>query len=75
MSMPGIDAFIAMLLASEIDDMRRFKRPENTVSWAGMCPTVSQSGDSLHYGRMKKSANRKVQWALIQAAFSASRTG
>ena len=74
MSMPGVDAFTAMLLASEIDDVRRFERPENMVSWAGMCPTVSQSGDSLYYGRIKKTGNRTVKWVLIQAAFSASRT-
>jgi len=54
MSLPGVDAFAAMLPASEIDDIRRFDRPNNTVSWAGMCPAVSQSGDSLYYGRMKR---------------------
>ena len=54
MSLLGVDAFAAMLPASEIDDIRRFDRPNNTVSWAGMCPTVSQSGDSLYYGRMKR---------------------
>lgn len=67
-SIPGIDAFGALLLASEIDDVRRFRRPDHMVSWAGMCPRVSQSGDSLYYGRMKKAANRRVNWYLVQAA-------
>lgn len=73
MSLPGVDTFTAMLLASEIDDIRRFDRPSKMVSWAGMCPTVSQSGDSLYYGRMKKEANRIVRWALIQSAYTAVR--
>ena len=52
--------FAAAFLASEIGDMRRFKSARSLVSWAGMCPTARQSGDSLYHGRMKKDANRKV---------------
>lgn len=72
-SIPGIDAFGALPLASEIDDVRRFRRPDHMVSWCGMCPRVSQSGDSLYYGRMKKASNRMVNWYLIQAANTAVR--
>ena len=73
-SIPGIDAFGALLLASEIHDVGRFRRPKQMVSWAGMCPRVSQSGDSTYYGHMKKASNRMVNWFLIQAAQTAVRT-
>ena len=68
MSMTGIDYYAAMLLASEIDGIGRFASPRKPVSWAGMCPTVHQSGNAMYHGRMKKDSNRKVNWVLIQAA-------
>ena len=68
MSMTGIEAFSAMLIASEIGDISRFKTPEQLVSWTGMCPTVYQSGDTTYHGHMKKASNRRVNWVVIQAA-------
>ena len=56
------------LLASEIDGIGRFASPRKLVSWAGMCPTVHQSGNTMYHGRMMKDSNRKVNWVLIQAA-------
>ena len=58
--MTGIEAFSAMLIASEIGDISRFKTPEQLVSWAGMCPTVYQSGDIIRHGHMKKASNGRV---------------
>ena len=66
--MTGIDYYAAMLLASEIDGIGRFASPKKLVSWAGMCLTVHQSGNTMYHGRMKKDSNRKVNWVLIQAA-------
>ena len=68
MSMTGLGVFGSMLVASEIGDISRFKTPEQLVSWAGMCPTVYQSGDKTYHGHMKKASNRRVNWVVIQAA-------
>ena len=68
MSMTGIEAFTAMLLASEIGDITRFKTADRLVSWTGMCPRVYQSGNVMHHGHMKKASNRRVNWIMIQAA-------
>lgn len=73
MSMPGFDAFGATLLALEIDGIKRFRTAKQLVSWAGMCPTVHQSGKSLYHGRMKKDSNRRVNWMLNQAAHTSVR--
>jgi transposase len=61
-----------MLIASEIGDMTRFSTPEKLVSWAGLCPSIHQSGNSLYMGRMKD-GNKKIRWILIQAANTAAR--
>ena len=73
LSLTGIDSFAVLLLASEIDGISRFRRPEHLVSWAGMCPRVYQSGDREYHGRIKKAANRNVNWVVIQAASTAVR--
>lgn len=73
MSMTGIDYYSAMLIASEIGDISRFATPKKLVSWAGLCPTLHQSGDSLYHGTIKH-GNKKVQTIMIQAANTAART-
>ena len=60
LSLMGIDIFAAALVAAEIGDIRRFASARSMVSWAGMCPTIHQSGDSMYHGRMKKDSNRRV---------------
>jgi len=72
MSMTGMDAFIALLLAVEIDGIGKFASADKLVSWAGMCPTVHQSGDNLYHDKIKKlNVNRLVKWTVVQAAWAA----
>ncbi len=71
LSMTGMNVFSAALLAAEIDTIERFENPKKLVSWAGMCPTLYQSGDTLYHGRMKKDSNRKVNWIMVQCALVA----
>lgn len=73
MSMTGLDAFGALRVALEIDGIGRFPNPKKLVSWAGLCPTVHQSGKADYRGRMKKDSNRRVNWVMIQAAKIAAR--
>lgn len=73
MTITGIDYFGAVLLATEIDGIKRFGSWKKLVSWAGMCPRVHQSGDTTYHGRMKKDSNRLINWIMIQIALSASR--
>jgi transposase len=72
MSMPGFDYYGASLLAAYISNISRFQSPEKLVSWAGLCPSVHQTGESLYMGKMKD-GNKKIRWMAIQAAHSAVR--
>jgi transposase len=72
MSMTGIDYFSAMLITSEIGDINRFSSPQKLISWAGLCPSVHQSGSTLYMGKMKD-GNKKIRWILTQAANTAFR--
>ena len=74
-SITGIDCFSAMLISSEIGDISRFRTAAvKLVSWCGLYPTVHQSSNTMYMGRIKKDGNKKINWIMIQAANTASRT-
>jgi transposase len=53
MSMTGFDYYGASVLAAYIADISRFPSPSRLVSWVGICPSVHQTGESVHMGKMK----------------------
>ncbi len=61
MSLTGFDAFGALLVALEIDDISRFRHPSKIVSWMGLCPTVYQSGNTTRHGKMRRDVNSNVK--------------
>ena len=71
MSLPGFDAFGALLVAVSIDDIGRFTNTKSLVSFMGLCPRVYQSGDSNRHGRMKKDTDRTLNWVMMHAALVA----
>jgi transposase len=72
MTMTGVSHIGALLITSEIGDITRFQSPEKLVSWTGLCPSLHQSGESTHYGRIKREGNKHVRWLMVEAAKSAS---
>ena len=71
MSLPGFDAFSALLVTASIDHIERFEKATSLVSFMGLCPRVYQSGDSVRYGHMKKNADRTLTWVMMNAALVA----
>lgn len=71
MSLPGFDAFSALLVAVTIDGIDRFKTAKNLISFMGLCPRVYQSGDRDKHGRMKKESDRALTWVMMNAAMVA----
>ena len=74
MTMPGIDFYSAMVLSSEIGSVERFSTDKKLVAWAGMAPSLRQSGDVLRVGRITKEGNKMVRWIMVQAALNAIRS-
>ena len=72
LSMTGFDVFSAALMAAEIDDIKRFASPQDLIAWAGMRPTLHQSGDVEYHGQMSKATNRTANWIMIQCALVAT---
>jgi transposase len=73
MTLPGIDYYAAMVIASEIGDVTRFPDAKNLVSWTGLAPSIHQSGSRIKRGRITKQGSRTLRWILIQATHNACR--
>jgi transposase len=68
MTMPGIDYYSAMIISSEIGDIHRFSTAEKLASWAGLAPSIHQSGSQTKRGHITKQGSRMLRWILIQSA-------
>jgi transposase len=67
-SIPGVGSFTAFILKSEIDDIARFSSKEKFTSYAGLTPSVHQSGSKSYTGKITKQGNKFIRWALTEAA-------
>jgi transposase len=66
--LPRIGAQSAATLRAEIGDARRFRTARAVASYGGLVPTVAQSADIAHHGRLTKQGNRELRWILSQWA-------
>ena len=67
-TIPGIGNFTAFILKSEIDDITRFTSKEKFASYAGLTPSIHQSGPKSYTGKITKQGNKFIRWALTEAA-------
>ncbi len=73
-SLPGVSRLLACQIYSELGDITRFKQAKSLVAYAGIDPSVSQSGDSLNVtGRMSKRGSPYLRYYLFLAARAAIR--
>jgi transposase len=63
----GVGPLLAAVFVAEIGDVRRFARPEQLCSWAGMTPRHRESDTKVHRGRITKQGNHLVRWAAVEA--------
>ena len=73
LSLTGVDVYTALLIRSEIGDISRFLDYKRLVSWAGMAPSIHQSGSVEIRGGITKQGSRMLRWALVEAAWVAVR--
>jgi transposase len=68
LTVPGIGFILAYLVLVEIGDINRFSSPKKLSSYAGLVPSVYQSGEKSYHGHISYKANRYLRWGLIEAA-------
>jgi transposase len=73
MTMTGVGYFTAMLILSEVGDVGRFRGDKKFASWMGLVPSVHQSGERTRVGGVSRQGNKRLRWALVEAAQTAVR--
>jgi transposase len=75
MTIPGVDATVAISIAAAVGDFHRFSHPERLVSYLGLNPRVKQSGaQPASHGRITKQGRAHARGMLVEAAWAAVKT-
>jgi len=69
MTIPGVGAYSALTILAEIGDISRFRSPEHLCAYAGLVPSLHQSGSTVRLGPITKEGSRRLRWILIQCAW------
>jgi transposase len=71
MTMPGIGPIRAMEILAEIADINRFENASKLCSYAGLVPSIKQSGSTLRFGRLVLQSSKALKNTMIEAAWVA----
>jgi len=74
LTIPGVGLVSCAIILAEIGDIRRFPSTKKLASYAGLVPTVYQSGGKTVYGRIRSECNRRLRWILYEVANNAIRS-
>lgn len=66
-TIPGIGSYSALIILSEIGNINRFPNEEKLYSYAGVIPSVHQSGEHTYYGHITKRGSKYLRWILTEA--------
>lgn len=68
MSVPGISYATGAMILAEIGDITRFSSPDKLLAYAGMSPSIYQSGKFVSsHAKMEKRGSKYLRWALFEA--------
>lgn len=69
LSIPGISTLEAGMILGEVGDIHRFSKPNKLLAFAGLDPSVKQSGNfCANHTRMSKRGSRYLRYALTYTA-------
>uniref|UniRef100_UPI00373FCB85 transposase n=1 Tax=Haloarcula japonica TaxID=29282 RepID=UPI00373FCB85 len=66
--MPGVGQYTVAVIVAEVGEINRFDEDKELVSYAGLDPTVHQSGHKEIRGGISKEGSAPLHWALVQCA-------
>jgi transposase len=66
----GVGLLTAVILAAEIGDYARFGTPRELMSYLGLVPSESSSGQRRRQGRITRTGNGHVRRILIEASWN-----
>ncbi len=66
----GIAEIRAMEIITEIGDINRFESSGKLCSYAGLIPSMKQSGTTLRFGRLIKQSSKNLKFTLVEASWN-----
>ena len=70
LSIPGIGYTLGAIILSEIGDIKRFSNPTKLLAYAGLDPSVRQSGNfNAKTTRISKRGSKHLRYAIHRASF------
>ena len=66
-TIPGIGAYLALLIDSEVFDVSRFPNSDHFASYSGLAPGSWSSGGKPLAGHLCPNANKYLRWAFTEA--------
>ena len=69
-SLPGIGFILAVVIANEIGDIKRFATASRFASYAGTVPSGHSSRSHTRYGKLRSDVNHYLKWAYSEAGNS-----
>jgi transposase len=67
-AMRGASFLVAVIFAAEIGEVRRFDTPRQLMSFLGLVPAESSTGDTVRRKGLTLAGNRRARRALVEAA-------
>lgn len=72
-TIPGVGAYTALAISSSIEVIERFPTADALLSYVGIVPSVRDSADVQHHGRITKTGDALVRQLLVEAVVSHTR--
>jgi transposase len=73
-SIPDVGPLTALVVKSEIGDISRFATSAQLVCYCGLSPKVSQSSNTIYYGKLNPYCNKYLKYVLVLRAQGISRS-
>ena len=70
MALRGVDRLAAVTLLAELDDLSRFARASELMSYVGLVPSEHSSGEKRRQGGVTKTGNAHARRMLIECAWA-----
>jgi len=74
MTIPGVSYYSVLTIYAELGEIDRFDSDKAVVSYAGLNPSIRESGDSRVEGAISKRGSGRLRWILVQCTHVAVHT-
>ena len=68
-SIPGIGVMTAMEILLELQNVERFRRPEQLAAYVGLTPSQYSSGDKIRMGRITGIGKSHLRASIVEASW------